>query len=558
MFSPRQVVEIDIELGAAARASIEAEPKEWVAATFALSGPEGRRFGPVEAEFKLKGNASFRPLGGKAAIRLRFKSGARPWGLKRMTLNNMVQDPSKVRETTTYEVFRGIGVPAPRTGYAEVELNGEAYGLYLNLEVMTEDALARWFSSTRHLYEGEDIDLLPDSAPEFEVDEGDEDDRSDLEALIGAANSAAPSWFADLAAVADVGEMARMWAGEVYLRHWDGYVTNANNYYLHSDAGGVFSWLPSGTDQALAGDRAEFFLVDDSTALNRRRPLVQRCLQNVTCRALYAAALQRTRAEAVALDLPARSLALFEFLEPHIVADPKLEHSVAQARLAAEQVGDAAREQSRLLDEALAAPPLAPAGLTATATADGVIAVSWDEARTYGAEPVSGYLVQYRRAGREGFTELMFGDPAQRSARITLPRSGTVYEVRVRALSDAGPGTASVLNASMPGPVLTRPRVTPRLRWLRPGGRVALTIAVSNVGEVVAPAVRACALAPRALIRVRRCAGLGALAAGQTKTVRIIATVRAKAGRARKARIEFEVSGEGLKPRRARALIRIR
>ena len=43
-----------------------------------------------------------------------------------------------------------------------------------------------------------------------------------------------------MAATADLGEMTRMWAGEQYLGHWDGYsvetlATTPNNYYLHSD-----------------------------------------------------------------------------------------------------------------------------------------------------------------------------------------------------------------------------------------------------------------------------------------------------------------------------------
>jgi hypothetical protein len=53
---------------------------------------------------------------------------------------------------------------------------------------------------------------------------------------------------------ADLGEMTRMWAGEQYIGHWDGYsvrtgVNWPNNYYLHSDEAGRFSMLPTGIDQ---------------------------------------------------------------------------------------------------------------------------------------------------------------------------------------------------------------------------------------------------------------------------------------------------------------------
>ena len=44
-----------------------------------------------------------------------------------------------------------------------------------------------------------------------------------------------------------------MWAVEKYIGHWDGYVGNRNNFYLHSDTAGRFSMLPWGTDQAWTG-----------------------------------------------------------------------------------------------------------------------------------------------------------------------------------------------------------------------------------------------------------------------------------------------------------------
>ena len=53
-------------------------------------------------------------------------------------------------------------------------------------------SLARLFGTTQHLYEADDpgVDVTPGGAGAYEVDEGDEDDRADLEALIAAANAA--------------------------------------------------------------------------------------------------------------------------------------------------------------------------------------------------------------------------------------------------------------------------------------------------------------------------------------------------------------------------------
>ena len=95
----------------------------------------------------------------------------------------------------------------------------------------------------------------PAARPHFEVEEGDEDDLSDLEALIDATHATGGDWSDGMAATADLDEMTRIWAGEQYIGHLDSYSVRAganwpNNYYLHSDDTGRFSMLASGLDQA--------------------------------------------------------------------------------------------------------------------------------------------------------------------------------------------------------------------------------------------------------------------------------------------------------------------
>ena len=64
---------------------------------------------PLGVEFRLKGSGSFRPLERKAAFKIRLPAGQRIDGLKSLTLNNMVQDPSKVSEVLSYSAFRAFG-----------------------------------------------------------------------------------------------------------------------------------------------------------------------------------------------------------------------------------------------------------------------------------------------------------------------------------------------------------------------------------------------------------------------------------------------------------------
>jgi len=127
LFDPSKVVRVDLAIPDASRTALAADPYEYVNATFTLVDGAAA-FGPWAVKLKLKGRiGSFRDLDGKAAFKLKFGNAAqRVSGLKKLTLNNMVQDPSCVRETLAYELFRGMGVPAPRTGYAVVTVDGVA------------------------------------------------------------------------------------------------------------------------------------------------------------------------------------------------------------------------------------------------------------------------------------------------------------------------------------------------------------------------------------------------------------------------------------------------
>jgi hypothetical protein len=299
MYSPETVVAIDLELPPESVAALAADPTgDYVEAEFSYAETDGTPAGlgafsePIVVGVRLKGTASFRPLGEKAAFKVKFNEfvkGQKLLGeLKKLTLNNMVQDPSMAHEALAYETFAAAGVPGPRSGYVQLTVNGENYGLYANVETLDDVALEARFGELddpQHLYEGEfPADVLPGKLDEFEVDEGDEDDRSDLEALI-AALAAEGDFETRMAPVADLDEMTRMWAVERYIDHWDSYSgrLQPNNYYLYSDPSGVFQMLPSGTDQTWGNPDRSFGSAGGA--------LVVACLEDAACAARRRGAL---------------------------------------------------------------------------------------------------------------------------------------------------------------------------------------------------------------------------------------------------------------------------
>src|SRR3712207_4738032 len=206
MFDPAQVAEIDLGLSPESRAALDADPDEWVEGTFSIKRSDGTTYGPLIVGVRLKGHFSFRTLDKKAAFKLKFNefvSGQKFLGLKKLTLNNMVQDPTMLHETLAYEAFRTAGLAAWRTGYSWVRVNGDPYGLYLNIETPDSVSLKRWYATTTHLYEGELGDeVSPAHVSGFEVEEGDDGDVSDLEALAAAVED-----WDDVESVADLDQM---------------------------------------------------------------------------------------------------------------------------------------------------------------------------------------------------------------------------------------------------------------------------------------------------------------------------------------------------------------
>ncbi|MBV6652878.1 MAG: CotH kinase family protein [Mameliella sp.] len=67
-------------------------------------------------------------------------------GRSRVKLSSALRDPSMVREVYGYEIARRY-MPAPLANYARVMVNGEYYGLFVNVEPIDEAFLARNFGT---------------------------------------------------------------------------------------------------------------------------------------------------------------------------------------------------------------------------------------------------------------------------------------------------------------------------------------------------------------------------------------------------------------------------
>jgi hypothetical protein len=88
--------------------------------------------------------------GAKPALKLDFNhyaSGQTFVGMKSLVLDNLVQDPSGVHESTAMWFFARLGLPAPREAKAAVYVRGEYAGLYTIVEPVDKNMLARVFGN---------------------------------------------------------------------------------------------------------------------------------------------------------------------------------------------------------------------------------------------------------------------------------------------------------------------------------------------------------------------------------------------------------------------------
>ena len=214
---------------------------------------------------------------------------------ERLTLNNSVQDESYIRQCLAYDLFTAAGTPAPRCNFAQVFLNGENLGIYVNVESMKKQLIGRHFDDNDgYFYEGTLSDFREgwDATFEQKTNE-DEPTRRPIAAIASALEASDEELVDALSSVIDFDAFLTFWAVETMTAHWDGYAGNTNNYYLYEDPeSGLTHFLPWGTDGTFVGP---YMLFEDKVAprsINAAGLLARRLYLNPEGQELYLNRLQ--------------------------------------------------------------------------------------------------------------------------------------------------------------------------------------------------------------------------------------------------------------------------
>jgi len=325
LFSPDTVQVFELTLPPASLQGLMAAPREYQPGTLVWQGQTFERVG-----VRLKGRTSFRDINGKAAFKIKldeFVPGQRLLGLRRLTLNNMVQDPDFARERLSYHLYREAGVAAPRCNSARLIVNGAPWGLYANVETLDDELVEdRFGKPIGNLYDISNekffIDLTPANLALFEREtKGEPADGSDLPRLLQVMAGPEATFLEDDARVIDVDQFLRVAAVQAVIANWDGFFACTNNYEIYRPpTTGRFVVFPWGEDQAFgkADDRMlpVGYPIDQSQANRPHAMFFDRCLRSPTCQRRYLDAIDKVIAVWDRLGLTAELDAIQAQLQP--------------------------------------------------------------------------------------------------------------------------------------------------------------------------------------------------------------------------------------------------
>ncbi len=121
------------------------EDEEYSACAVVIDGEAYKNVG-----IRAKGNTSLNTVSSLNSDRYSFKiefdqydNTGNYYGLDKLSLNNIIQDTTFMKDYLTYRMMGEFGVSAPLCSYAYITVNGEEWGLYLAVEGVEDAFLQR-------------------------------------------------------------------------------------------------------------------------------------------------------------------------------------------------------------------------------------------------------------------------------------------------------------------------------------------------------------------------------------------------------------------------------
>ena len=297
-----------------------------------------------------RGNGSRRAE--KPGLRVDFdhyNSGQHFLGLKSFVLDNLSQDLTGIRETTTMRFFTRLGIPAPRETHTRLYINGRYSGLYGLVESVDKTMMGRVFGSIgdnvqndgylfeynyvigspwRFTYEGSA--LAPYKA-RFDIKTNESHAESTIwgpiEELVRLANDTPSTTFEQMVGPRlDLGAFVRYIAAQNFISQEDGFngYDGMNNFYLYrlekSTSHVFIAW-----DEDIAFSQADYGI----TARLGENVLTRKTLELPAYAAQYLSVLSEAAGSASGW-LRQEMQRQFDMINDAMLADPVKDYSNAE------------------------------------------------------------------------------------------------------------------------------------------------------------------------------------------------------------------------------------
>lgn len=223
-------------------------------------------------------------------------------GMKKLTFNNNVMDPTATREPLAFLVYRAAGVPAPRTAFLELTLtvpgkyDKAVVGLYTLIETVDKTFLKDHFPSAKGLLcKPERAGALGHFGEKWASYESAYRPKStatpaakrrliDFTKLVHQAGEA--EFHAKIASFLDIDRFLRYVAATVVLSSMDSFVGLGHNYYLYHDPkSNRFTILPWDVDHSfgallMVGSQMDLFNLSVRQPSMGNNRLIERLLSD--------------------------------------------------------------------------------------------------------------------------------------------------------------------------------------------------------------------------------------------------------------------------------------
>jgi hypothetical protein len=178
-------------------------------------------------------------------------------GLKKISLNNALWDPSCMRDVIAYNILRFEGVAASRTSYAKVYINDQYWGLYIVAEQIDKTFLKQAFGDNDgNLYKcigWSHLTYVSDSKDDYKqsielkTNETQDDWTNfiDFVRYLNKIDISDEEYRTVFPEKFDIPHYLKILAVDILINNWDSYYDHGRNYYIYDNpVNNKMTWIP--------------------------------------------------------------------------------------------------------------------------------------------------------------------------------------------------------------------------------------------------------------------------------------------------------------------------